>query len=284
MPPVGELIFEDPPGDVHIKYGYIKGDEYYVIKLASGFYDNPKRGLPSVERHDAPVRPEDGGAARPSFTTKAYLTNVRTAAAGAVAAKYLAPAKVIRAGILGAGAQGRLQLEYLRRVREFPGRLRLGPEPEAELASFKADMEPMGFRIATTLDPAEVAASCNVIVTCTPSTKPLLRARDRSGGGPISRPWARTPRPKSRSSTPTILASRRQGRRGQPQPVPPARARAYRAMQAGAITKERLVELGDVIMDPSLRPRVRTTRSTVADLTGVAVQDIQIAKAVFRAL
>ena len=47
IPPVGELLFNKPPGDVHIKYGYIKDDDYYVIKIASGFYDNPKIGLSS---------------------------------------------------------------------------------------------------------------------------------------------------------------------------------------------------------------------------------------------
>lgn len=47
VPPVGELIFEDPPGDTHIKYGYIKGDDYFVIKIASGFYQNVKLGLSS---------------------------------------------------------------------------------------------------------------------------------------------------------------------------------------------------------------------------------------------
>lgn len=40
VPPVGELIFEDPPGDMHIKYGFIVGDDYYVVKIASGFYEN----------------------------------------------------------------------------------------------------------------------------------------------------------------------------------------------------------------------------------------------------
>ena len=49
VPPVGEMIFDDPPGDVHIKYGYIRNDEYYVIKIASGFYDNIKLGLPSTD-------------------------------------------------------------------------------------------------------------------------------------------------------------------------------------------------------------------------------------------
>ena len=38
VPPVGELVMQDPPGDVHIKYGYLTGDDYYVIKIASGFY------------------------------------------------------------------------------------------------------------------------------------------------------------------------------------------------------------------------------------------------------
>jgi ornithine cyclodeaminase len=54
-------------------------------------------------------------------------------------------------------------------------------------------------------------------------------------------------------------------------------------MRAGAITKERLVELGNVIMDPGLR-RASGDEITVADLTGVAVQDIQISKAVFEAV
>jgi ornithine cyclodeaminase len=47
QPPVGELRFDSPPGDVHIKYGYVLDDEYYVVKIASGFYNNPNLDLPS---------------------------------------------------------------------------------------------------------------------------------------------------------------------------------------------------------------------------------------------
>ena len=46
VPPVGELSFQSPPGDVHIKYGYIKEDDVYVIKIASGFYENKRESLP----------------------------------------------------------------------------------------------------------------------------------------------------------------------------------------------------------------------------------------------
>ena len=47
VPPVGELSFQSPPGDVHIKYGYIIGESYYVIKIASGFWENKKYGIPN---------------------------------------------------------------------------------------------------------------------------------------------------------------------------------------------------------------------------------------------
>ena len=41
IPPVGEMVFKKPPGDVHIKYGYLLDDDYYVIKIASGFFESP---------------------------------------------------------------------------------------------------------------------------------------------------------------------------------------------------------------------------------------------------
>jgi ornithine cyclodeaminase len=278
VPPVGELLFEDPPGDVHIKYGYIKGDEFYVVKLASGFYDNPKLGLPSSNGMML-LFDLRTGEPRAILHDECLLTNIRTAAAGAVAAKYLAPERVVRAGILGAGAQGRLQLEYLRRVRDFRDVLVWGMN-EAELASYKADMEPMGFRVGTTLDPAEVAASCNVIVTCTPSTTPLLHLRDIRRGTHITAMGSDTAEKQEldeailASADRVVVDSLSQSLH---------RGEAFRAMRAGAIAKERLVELGAVIMDPSLR-RASDGETTVADLTGVAVQDIQIAKAVFKAL
>ncbi|MFK7849214.1 MAG: hypothetical protein AB8G77_28255 [Rhodothermales bacterium] len=47
VPPVGFLHFEEPPGDVHIKYGYLTGDTCYVLKVASAFYENTALGLPA---------------------------------------------------------------------------------------------------------------------------------------------------------------------------------------------------------------------------------------------
>jgi ornithine cyclodeaminase len=61
------------------------------------------------------------------------------------------------------------------------------------------------------------------------------------------------------------------------------RGEIHQALKAGVLEKERVVELGNVIVNPGLR-RTSEEQTTIADLTGVAVQDIQIAKAVYNAL
>jgi ornithine cyclodeaminase len=278
VPPVGELVFERPPGDVHIKYGYIKGDDYYVIKIASGFYDNPKIGLPSGNGMML-LFSQKTGEFECLLLDEGYLTNLRTAAAGAVVAKYLAPKKVVAAGIVGAGIQGRMQLEYLRKVRDFEKAVVWGLN-EAELAAYRRDMEPLGFKIRTTLDAGEVAASANVIVTCTPSTRPLLRADWIRPGTHITAVGSDTaekqeldPAILGRASRVVVDSLSQSELRGE----------VFKALRAGAIRKGDLVELGQVIAEEKYR-RQSEDEVTVADLTGVAVQDIQISKAVWEAL
>ena len=109
VPPVGEMLFDNPPGETHIKYGYIVNDDFYVIKIASGFYPNGQQ----VSAHGSGLMilfSQKNGEPVSIFLDGGYLTNVRTAAAGAVAARYMAPRDVNCIGIMGAGIQGRLQL------------------------------------------------------------------------------------------------------------------------------------------------------------------------------
>ena len=278
VPPVGELVFDDPPGDVHIKYGYIKGGDVYVIKIASGFYDNPKRGLPSGDGLML-VFDQATGVLQAILLDEGYLTNLRTAVAGAVAAKYLAPRRVAAVGILGAGVQGRMQLEWLGRVREFDRAVVWGLNEE-ELASYKRDMERPGLRVRTTLRAEEVAAAANLIVTCTPSTKPLLEAGWIRPGTHITAVGSDTA--VKQELDPMILGRADRvvvDSLGQSE----LRGEVFRAVGAGALGRDRLVELGRVVMDPKLG-RSSEEDVTVADLTGVAVQDIQISKAVWQAI
>ncbi len=278
VPPVGELVFDDPPGDVHIKYGYIKGDDLYVIKIASGFPDNPKRGLPSGDGLML-VFSQKTGVLEAILLDEGYLTNLRTAVAGAVVAKYLAPAKVTTVGILGAGVQGRMQLDWLKRVRSFDEAVVWGIDAD-ELAAFRRDMDAPGLKIRTTLRAEEVAASANLIVTCTPSTRPLLKAAWIRPGTHITAVGSDTAE-KQELETGILAKADRVVVDSLSQST--LRGEVYKAVGAGAIGRERLVELGRVISDATLR-RASDNEITVADLTGVAVQDIMISKAVWRAV
>ncbi len=273
VPPVGELVFNDPPGDVHIKYGYIKGDDFYVIKIASGFYDNPKLGLPSGDGLML-VFSRKTGVLEAILLDEGYLTNLRTAVAGAVVAKYLAPREVTAVGIVGAGVQGRMQLDWLRRVRKFEEAVVWGVNEE-ELVAYRRDMESPGLKIRTTLRAEKVAAAANLIVTCTPATAPVLKAEWIRPGTHITAV--------AKQELDAAILARADRVVVDSLSQSELRGEVYQAVNAGAIGRDRLVELGRVIGDQKLW-RASESETTVADLTGVAVQDIQISKAVWLAI
>ena len=93
VPPVGEMIFDNPPGDVHIKYGYIKGDDYYVIKIASGFYGDSSLDISPSQGGVMLLFDQKTGQEVGILVDGCYLTNVRTAVAGGICAEILAPKK-----------------------------------------------------------------------------------------------------------------------------------------------------------------------------------------------
>ncbi|MCG6947490.1 MAG: ornithine cyclodeaminase family protein [Acidobacteria bacterium] len=278
VPPVGELVFEDPPGDVHIKYGYIKDDDFFVIKVASGFYNNVTLGLPAADGLML-VFSQKTAQLECVLLDECHLTNVRTAAAGAVVAKYLAPSRVKRIGVFGAGVQGRMQVEALLPIVKCRDVVVWGTGEE-ELDAYREVMEGRGLAVETTLIGDEIAATCNLIVTATPSRTPLLRAEQIRQGTHITAMGSDT-REKNELD-PGILAkadllvadSIEQSR---------VRGEIYHAFEAGVLRDGDVVELGDVIVDPAHR-RNDDSQITVADLTGVAVQDIQISKAVYEIL
>jgi ornithine cyclodeaminase len=278
VPPVGELVFFDPPGDVHIKYGYIKNDDYFVIKVASGFYDNVKLDLPPADGLML-VFSQKTAQLECILLDECHLTNVRTAAAGAVVAKYLAPQKVERIGVFGAGVQGKMQVEALLPIVDCREVIVWGTD-QRELDAYREAMSGSGLEIRTTLKGDEIAATCNLIVTATPSHTPLLRAEQIREGTHITAMGSDT-REKNELD-PAILGkadlvvadSIEQCR---------LRGEIFHALEAGVLEDGDISELGSVIADPALQ-RTRDSQITVADLTGVAVQDIQISKAVYGAL
>jgi len=278
VPPVGELVFEDPPGDVHIKYGYIKDDDYFVIKVASGFYDNVELGLPQSDGLML-VFSQKTAQLECILLDECHLTNVRTAAAGAVVARYLAPSTVERIGVFGAGVQGKMQVEALLPIVDCRDVIVWGTGEE-ELEAYREVMSKHGLSIQTTLTGDEIAATCNLIVTATPSHTPLLRAEQIREGTHITAMGADT-REKNELD-PAIL---QKADRVVADSIEQCRVRGeiFHALEAGVLVDSDVVELGNVIAHPQLR-RASDSQITVADLTGVAVQDIQISKAVYEVL
>ena len=278
VPPVGELVMTDPPGEAHIKYGYITDDDYFVIKVATGFYENVKLGLPTGSGLIL-VFSQKTGELLSVLLDEGHLTNIRTAAAGAVAARYLAPKKVERIGIFGAGVQGRLQLKNLRPIVDCMKVMVWGINQE-ELDFYRTEVEPLGYELRTTLDARDIPENCNLIVCVTPSQEPLLQLENVHPGTHISAIGSDTPEKQEVDSR--ILA---QADIVVVDSIPQSelRGEVYKATTAGVLDPGGVLELGNVIADKNLQ-RQTDDQLTVFDSTGVAVQDIQVAKAVHRAL
>jgi ornithine cyclodeaminase len=278
VPPVGELIFDDPPGETHIKYGYARGDEYYVIKIASGFYKNKDIGLPNTSGMMLLFKQETGQPAA-ILLDEGYLTCIRTAAAGAVAAKYLAPKKVDCIGVFGAGNQGRLQVRHLESFVSCRDIMVWGLNRD-ECDGYKKDMEAQGFNVQTTLEPGDVAKNCNLIVMATPSKKPLLMVDQIREGTHITAMGSDTH--EKIELDPHILA-KADVVVGDSLEQCKSRGEIYKAVSAGVMDMSKPVELGNVIAGKA-KGRTSDHQITVADLTGVAIQDIRISAAVYKAL
>lgn len=277
VPPVGELLLDEAPGEVHIKYGYIRGDEFYVVKIASGFFNNPSLGLPSGSGMMLLFKQTTGEPAA-ILLDQGRLTDLRTAAAGATSAKHLAPSRIDRIGIVGTGVQARLQLEQ---VGPIVGcrRVLVAGRGGGKLEAYRDEMEAKGFAVETTLDPAEVAGRCRLIVTTTPAKKPLLRAADIRPGTHITAVGSDTPEKQELDSriltnADLVVADSISQCR--------LRGEISRALRTGEIDESRIVELGTIVSGDT-PGRTTEAQITVADLTGVAVQDVQIAAEVFEA-
>jgi ornithine cyclodeaminase len=278
VPPVGELIFTNPPGEAHIKYGYIAQDSVFVIKVATGFYDNASLGLPPNSGVMV-IFSASTGMLEAVLLDEGHLTNLRTAAAGAVAAKYLAPPSVSRIGICGTGVQARLQLEFLGQVTSCRNVVVWGRSARNS-ERYVSEMEARGFQVEIAVSPAEVAAKANLIVTATPSTIPLLTAGDVRPGTHITAVGSDTP--VKNELHPTLLGvadlcvvdSVSQCKE---------RGELHHALDVGACTASEVVELGEIVA-AKRRGRIDPRQITICDLTGVAVQDIEISKAVLDVL
>ncbi len=280
VPPVGFLHFDQPPGDVHIKYGFVKGDDFYVLKMASGFYDNAELDLPVADGLIL-VFSQQTGHLKLILLDECWLTDMRTAAAGAVAAKHLAPDNVHHIGIVGAGVQARMQLELLKDVVDCQSCLIWGRDANKaqgmidDLRAREAIRAwGLDLRAATQID--DLLSQCNLIVTTTSAKEPLIRADQLQKGTHITAMGA-DDHGKQELEAELLAKADRVVADSVSQCVD--HGECFHAVKDSMVEEGSILELGNVIKNPGLG-RTSEDQITVADLTGVAIQDIQIAKMV----
>ena len=175
IPPVMHYSVSEWNGDVDVKGAYVPGIDHFAVKIASGFYDNPKAGLPSSSGLMIVINARTG-ICDAVLLDNGYLTNLRTGLAGATAAKRLAPSDIDTVGIVGTGAQGRMQVMALRLVRDFRRVLVFGIDAE-EVQRYVDEMsDVLGIPVESTGDVASLVKSSQCVVTTTPSNRPIIDA------------------------------------------------------------------------------------------------------------
>ena len=275
VPPVGYMNFGQDIGAVHLKYGWIKGDDIFVVKIAGAFYQNStKHGLASIQGIIL-VFDSITGQTRAILQDEGYLTNTRTAIAGLIAAKYLAPKKITGIGILGTGVQARLQAELLKQYTDCRD-LWIWGRNQSKVTEYTNDMTAAGFQVFSAQSVTELCKHCNLIVTTTSAQKALINVKDVQQGTHITAVGADAPGKQEldpeifRLADICVVDSKSQSL---------DHGETYHPYQAGIVNEKDLVELGDVISDLQWQ-RQSEEQITVTDLTGISVQDIQIAKSV----
>ncbi len=175
MPPILSMDLEKIGGEFDVKTAYIDGLQRFALKASTGFFGNATLGLPSLGGLMM-VFSAKTGQVEAVLLDNGYLTDLRTAAAGAVAALHLAPVGVRTAGVIGTGLQARLQLRAAQLVRPFEQALVWGRDPAKAEDCAREMAETLGVPVHAVADPADLVAQSQLVITTTPSRTPLITA------------------------------------------------------------------------------------------------------------
>ena len=276
MPPILRLDIEKYHGESDVKAAYIEGLDSYAIKIASGFFNNPKLGIPSSNGLMI-LLDSQTGVIKSVLLDKGYLTDVRTAIAGAIASKYLSNYDSTKAGIIGAGIQAKLQLEALTLVRKI-NTAYIWSRDSTKTKKFVEETNNLNVDLEVCSSAEEVLRKSEIVVTTTPSKSPLIKsdwlkkglhitamgsdAEQKNELDPLTIKQCDLYVPDSLSQT-TILGE------------------LHHALEKNIVSSDNTYdELGNVILDSNLGRKSKDD-ITICDLTGTGVQDTAIARYTF---
>ncbi|MBB3975599.1 ornithine cyclodeaminase [Rhizobium azooxidifex] len=277
MPPILRLDIPEHRGEVDVKTAYVPGLDGFAIKISPGFFGNPDIGLPSTNGMMVLLSAKTG-LVQALLLDNGYLTDVRTAAAGAVAAKYLSRQDSSVAAIFGAGMQARLQLQALMLVRPIR-EARIWARDAEKAQKVAADLtRTLGISVAAMADPQMAVAGADVIVTTTPSETPILKAEWLELGQHLTAMGSDAEHKNEIEPAAIVGAglyvadSLGQTRR---------LGELHHAIEAGLVARDAaFAELGRIAAGLE-QGRSDASQITIADLTGTGIQDTAIATLAF---
>ncbi len=276
LPAVINLEVLEHRGEVHVKAGYLHNGPYYAVKIASGFLDNAHLGLPTS---DGMVLVFDAqtGALAALLLDHGYITDLRTGAAGAVAAKHLGRAAVETVAVVGSGAQARYQIRSLTLVRKLH-EVRVWGRCEEKAAACIQDLSRPGLgtdvRCVRASSVRAAVEGADIVITVTASREPLVEADWIAKGALVIAVGSDGPDKQELDVEVLARADRI---------VADSLAQCLRlgeihhAVEKGAITSNQVTaELGQITA--GLKPgRTSDNETIICDLTGVGVQDVAAA-------
>lgn len=277
MPPILRLDIVEANGEVDVKTAYVPGLDRFAIKISPGFFNNPRIGLPSTSGMMA-VLSATTGVVEALLLDNGYLTDVRTAAAGAVAARHLSRPDARSAAIIGAGVQARLQLEALTRVRDIETAHIWARDNDKARALARSVSDDLGIAAEAVGGPRAAVQGADIIVMTTPATSPLIEAAWLEPGQHVTAMGSDAEHKNELDPRAIVRADRY---------VADSLAQTrvlgelHHAIAAGLVDAAAdFAELGAIIAG-DVPGRARREDITIADLTGTGVQDTAIADLAF---
>lgn len=276
VPPPFGWEFPQVRGEVHIKGAYLHGSTLFTVKVASGFFGNLELGVPTgsgfVFIFDA-----ETGFPRGILADNGYLTDLRTAAAGALAASRLTHERPLKVAILGAGVQGHLQLRLLSQVRKISA-LHLWSRGRSRALRWVEKLTESGHPGAIAHEEAAAAvADADLIITATPARAPILGEGCVKRGATVIAIGSDGPGKQELDATLVASADK---------VVTDLTSQCVRLGElqhpvvSGQMTEADVyAELSQIIIDA--KPGRESDETIVCDLTGVGAQDAAIGEYVF---
>ncbi|WP_454623229.1 cyclodeaminase [Brucella anthropi] len=274
MPPILRLDIPAERGEVDVKTAYIPGIDSFAIKVSPGFFNNPSIGLPSTNGLMIQFSAKTG-LIEALLLENGYLTDVRTAAAGAVAAKYLARENARVATIIGAGMQAGMQLEALTLVRPITEARIWARNFDSAKKAAQNFTQKLGIPVTAIADAKEACDGTDIIVTTTPSETPLIKAEWLAPGQHVTAMGSDAEHKNEIDPTlfqrsiiyvaDSLSQTRRLGE-------------LHHAISAGIVAADTVFpELGQIVLNAPTFQR-KAEDITFCDLTGTGVQDTAIAR------